>query len=70
MYAHLASYPMGNGGPFPLGGGGLKWLGCQANPSSAYVKNAWRYTFTPPYAFVAWCFVRNRDNFIFTSLNI
>jgi hypothetical protein len=27
------------------------------------VKNAWRYTSTPPYVFRAWCLVKHRDNF-------
>jgi hypothetical protein len=35
-------------------------------PSSAEVKNAWSYTSTPQYAFMAWCFVKYRDNFTFT----
>jgi hypothetical protein len=34
-------------------------------PSSNEAKNEWIYTFTPPYAFVAWCLVTNMDNFIF-----
>jgi hypothetical protein len=32
--------------------------------SSAEVKNAWTYTFTPPYVFMAWYFVNRRDNVI------
>jgi hypothetical protein len=31
-------------------------------------KNAWSYTFTPQYAFMAWCLVKYRDNFIFTFI--
>jgi hypothetical protein len=27
-------------------------------PSGAEVKNAWSYTFTPPYVFKAWCSVK------------
>jgi hypothetical protein len=27
------------------------------------VKNAWRYTSTPQYVFMAWCLVEYRDNF-------
>jgi len=46
--AHPASYPMGIRGSFP----GIKRSGHEANhhspPSSAEVKNAWCYTFTPP----------------------
>jgi hypothetical protein len=34
-------------------------------PSSAEVKNAWSYTSTPQYVFVAWCLVKHRDNFTF-----
>jgi hypothetical protein len=37
-------------------------------PSSAEVKNVWRYTSTPPYVFMAWCLVKQRDNFTFTIL--
>jgi len=29
-------------------------------PSSAEVKNAWSYTSTPPYVFMAWCLVKYR----------
>jgi hypothetical protein len=35
-------------------------------PSSVEVKNAWSYTSTPQYAFMAWCSVKHRDNFTFT----
>jgi hypothetical protein len=34
-------------------------------PSSAEVKNAWSYTSTPQYFFMAWCLVKHRDNFTF-----
>jgi hypothetical protein len=34
--------------------------------TSAEVKNAWSYTSTPQYVFMAWCLVRHRDNFTFT----
>jgi len=40
---------------------GVKRPGSEADhsrPSSAEVKNAWIYTSTPPYAFMAWCFVK------------
>jgi len=36
-------------------------LGCEADhspPSNAEVKNAWSYTYTPQYAFKAWCSVK------------
>jgi hypothetical protein len=29
-------------------------------PSSAEVKNARNYTFTPPHVFMAWCFLKHR----------
>jgi hypothetical protein len=32
----------------------------------AEVKNPWSYTSTLQYAFMAWCLVKYRDNFIFT----
>jgi hypothetical protein len=31
-------------------------------PSSAEDKNAWSYTSTPQYAFMAWCLLKHRDN--------
>jgi hypothetical protein len=31
-----------------------------STPSSAEVKNAWRYTSTPQYAFMAWCSVKSQ----------
>jgi hypothetical protein len=34
-------------------------------PSRAEVKNAGSYTSTPPYVFVTWCLVKQRDNFAF-----
>jgi hypothetical protein len=40
---------------------GIKWMGHEADhspPSSAEVKNACSYTFTPPYAFMVWCSVK------------
>jgi hypothetical protein len=47
----------------------VNWPGREADhspPSSAEVKNAWSYTSTPQYAFMAWCLVKHRDNFTFT----
>jgi hypothetical protein len=35
-------------------------------PCSTEVKNAWLYTSTPPYYFMAWCLVKHMDNFMFT----
>jgi hypothetical protein len=52
-------------GSFP----GVKRPGREADhspQSSAVVKNAWSYTSTPQYVFMAWCFVKQRDNFTFT----
>jgi hypothetical protein len=37
----------------------------QSTPTSAEVKDAWSYTYTPQYAFMAWCLIKHRDNFIF-----
>jgi hypothetical protein len=39
-------------------------------PSSADVNNAWSYTFTPQYVFVAWCLVKHWDNFTFTFYRV
>jgi hypothetical protein len=62
--AHPPSYPMSTRGPFLRG----KAAGHEADhspPSSAEVKNAWIYTSTPQYVFMAWCSVKHRDNFTF-----
>jgi hypothetical protein len=51
---HPASYPMGTRDSFP----GVKRSGREADqspPSSAEVKNAWSYTSTLQYVFMAWC---------------
>jgi hypothetical protein len=45
---------------------GIKWPDHESDhspPSSVQVKNAWSYTSTPQYAFMAWCLVKHRDNF-------
>jgi hypothetical protein len=47
---------------------GIKRPGCEADhspPSSAEIKNAWSYTSTPQYVFMAWCLVKHKDNFTF-----
>jgi hypothetical protein len=47
---------------------GVKWPGREADhspPSSAEIKNAWSYTSTPQYVFMAWYLVKHRDNFTF-----
>jgi hypothetical protein len=57
----LAPCPMGIGGSFP---------GCEADystPSSAEFKNAWNCTYTLACVFMAWCLIKHRDNFTFTS---
>jgi len=49
----------------------VKQLGHEADhspPSRAEVKNAWSYTSTRPYAFMAWYLVKHRDSFTFTSV--
>jgi hypothetical protein len=56
---------MGNGGSFPA----VKRPGREADhspPSSAEIKNAWRYTSNHQYVFMTWCLVKHRDNFTFT----
>jgi hypothetical protein len=35
-------------------------------PPSAEVMNEWRYTFNPPYVFMAWRLLKHKDNFTFT----
>jgi hypothetical protein len=67
--AVLASYPMGTRGSFR----GVKRPGREADhspPSSAEVRNAWSYTSSPQYVFMAWCLVKHRDNFIFILLKL
>jgi len=34
---------------------------------SLETKNTWSFTSNPPYAFTAWCLVKHRDNFTFSS---
>jgi hypothetical protein len=36
--------------------------GDHSPPYSAEIKNAWSYTSTPQYIFVAWCLVKHRDD--------
>jgi hypothetical protein len=38
---------------------------CDLYNSSAEVKNTWSYTSTLPYLFMAWYFVKYRDNFTY-----
>jgi hypothetical protein len=52
---------------------GIKRPGREADhslPSIAEVKDVWRYTSTPQYAFMAWYLVKHRDNFTFTFVEI
>jgi hypothetical protein len=63
--AHSAFYPKNTGVISP----GVKRPGREAypsRPSSVEVNNAWSYTFTPQYVFMAWCLVKHTDRF--TSL--
>jgi hypothetical protein len=62
--AHPASYPMDTGDSFP-GGKAAGHEADQSPPSSAGVKNAWSYTSTPQYVFMAWYLVKHRDHFTF-----
>jgi hypothetical protein len=55
---------MGKEGSFP----GIKRPGREADhspQSSAEVNNTWSYTSTHQYVFMAWLFVKQRDNFTF-----
>jgi hypothetical protein len=57
---------MGTGRALSLG---VKRPGSEADhsPSTrAEVKNAWSYTSTPQYVFMAWCLVKHRDDFTST----
>jgi hypothetical protein len=67
--AHSPSYLMGTRGSFVE----IKRSGREADyshPSSVEVKNAWSYTSTPQYVFMAWCLVKHRDNFTFTLISV
>jgi hypothetical protein len=57
-------------GVFPAG---VKRPLCEADhspPPSAEVKNAWTYTSTPQYVFMAWCLVKRGWNFAFMNRNL
>jgi hypothetical protein len=48
---------------------GVKWPGVKLTTHLHPVprsKNAWRYTSTPQYAFMAWCLVKHRNYCTFT----
>jgi hypothetical protein len=51
-------------GVFP--GGKADGSEADHSPSSTEVKNAWSYTSTLQYVFIARYFVKHRDNFTFT----
>ena len=40
--------------------------GCVASPSSATVRNMCSYTSITQYTFKTWCWIKHRNNFIFT----
>jgi hypothetical protein len=64
--AQPASYPRGTVGSFTGG----KVPGLKADhspPSNAEVKNAWSYSSTTTYTFMAWCLVKYR--YIFVTYN-
>jgi len=46
--------------------------GDHSPPSSAEIKNAWSYTSTSPYTFMAWCSIKNknRDSFTFFWISL
>jgi len=57
--AHPAPNQTSTGGSFP----GVKLPGSEDDHSSpsAWVLNAWSYSSTLPYVFMAWCLVKRRD---------
>jgi hypothetical protein len=66
--AHPVSYPRGIGDTL-----GVKRLGREAEhspPSSAKVKNAWRYIFISPYVFIACYLVKHRNCLNNSSVSI
>jgi hypothetical protein len=60
FHSHLIFHQMGPGGSFPGG------KADSSPPSSVEVKNAWSYTSTPQYVFMAWCLIKHRDKVTFT----
>jgi hypothetical protein len=55
------SYPMGTGGrAVSTGAERPRREVDHSSPSNAEVKNAWSYTFTPPYVFTACCLIKHR----------
>jgi hypothetical protein len=64
--AHPASYTMGTAALSPEVKRPEREVD-HSPPSSAVVNNAWSYTSTPQYVFMAWCLDKPRDNFIFQN---
>jgi len=61
LWGPLSSYPTGTKDSIL----GVKWLRHETDhlpPPSAEVKNAWSYTSTHPYVFIAWYLVKPTDN--------
>jgi hypothetical protein len=56
---HPASYPMGTRGSFPGGKAAEVWSWPHTSAYCRDQKNAWSYTSTPQYAFMAWCSVKS-----------
>jgi hypothetical protein len=57
---HPVSFPIGTGNLSPE---------VMRPPSSAEVKNAWSFTSTPPYDFMAWYLIKHKGNFTFYFYN-
>jgi len=52
---------------------GVKRPECEADhssPSSAEVENMWSYTSTPPYVCMAWCLVKQREDFTLRDVSL
>ena len=64
--ANTPSHWMGNGGSYPRDKSAMAWI--RSHPSSAKVKNKWRYTFIPPFAFMA--FIGTTSYFTSSGLNL
>jgi len=64
---HSSSYTMGGGDTFSR----VNRPDREADHSplsSAGIKNAWSYTSTPSYVFMAWCSIKHSDKFTFMSI--
>jgi len=52
---------------------GIKWPERESihlHPSSAEIKNAWSYTSTPPYVFMAWYLISKGTSYLVKSIQI